>query len=778
MSRSSLSQLNPAQRAAVVDEGQALCIVAGAGSGKTRVMTERIMHLVTQRGVNPANILAVTFTNKAAREMRERVQRMLPEAGYALNVATFHSACARLLREYGASLGLSPYFSIYDQDESLRLVAQLWDGGSARREEVRAIYRGIERARNLGQDAASFEVSDFDIPGRHAQALIDPYQAALRRADAEDFSGLILDMVRLLEADGEPGRQIRARFRHILVDEYQDTNSIQARLVFALGRGADSITVVGDDDQSIYAWRGAGSDNLLQFSRSFPQAKVLRLEQNYRSTGRILAAANALIANNPDRLDKRLFTAGDDGEYLQLAACPDDRVEANWVAERIVEALGKGIALREIAVLYRTNAQSRAFEEQLRRRRLAYRVIGGMTFYSRQEVKDLIAYLRLAINPRSDVDLLRVLNVPSRGIGDTSRLRLVQAGQGQPLYAVLRDAKKLADAGLRSAAQKRLRAFAELLEDLGQRIVSLSADQAVKLVAEDAGLLEAYRREAEAGGAKADEALGRIENLSALVSAAQDFVVEATGLGQGAGLTDFLQQAALASDLEDLAEEQSDKESLSLMTLHAAKGLEFDCVLLTGLEDGLFPQGRDGGLDDSKRLEEERRLFYVGLTRAKKKLLLSYALRRRHFGEQRMAPMSRFIDELPRQLLHRDQSWDTQANNFGHAAARARAYPAANVYAQAPPSNPHQIPSWRRRSADQSSTREHLEMDLSAEFVDDMHEPSGSSALTVGARVLHASFGEGRVTAVEGQGPRGRLVILFADRSRRVLARYVTPTEG
>ena len=700
-------------------------------------------------------------------EIEERVERMLPEARGQLTVSTFHSICARLLREFGGFFGLSANFSIYDQDESMRLIAQLWDGGSARRDEVRGIYRHIEKARHQGWDSKSFELNDFDILARHARDLLDPYQAALRRADAEDFSGLILDVVRLLEAGGEESQRIRQRYRHILVDEYQDTNAIQARLVYALGRDADSITVVGDDDQSIYAWRGARSDNLLNFSHVFSDARVLRLEQNYRSTGNILAAANALISVNPERMDKQLFTSGDDGEKLQFARCPDDRFEARWVGEQISAALAEGIDAAQIAVLYRTNAQSRSFEEQLRRRRIPYRVVGGTNFYSRQEVRDLIAYLRLALKPSSDVDLLRVLNMPTRGIGETSRLRLIEAGRGQILYEVLRDAPALKKAGLRSAAQMRLRAFAELIDDMGQAIGKLEADQAVKLVAQRSGLLEHFERLAEAGGQKGDEAAARIENLSALVSAAQDFVAEASLRGEQAGLAGFLQEAALASDLEDVQYREETKDAVSLMTLHAAKGLEFDCVLLTGLEEGLFPQGRDGGLEDSQRVEEERRLCYVGLTRAKKRLLLSCAMRRRHFGEQRAAPVSRFVDELPRTLLARDQGFDSVVEGAAHLQRQARPY--ADV--------PTQVPSWRRAKAAQNAARDHLEMDLSADFIDDVQQ-SSSPGLAVGAKVSHASFGEGLVTAVDGQGARMRLEIRFADRSRRVLARYVSLLEG
>ncbi|MFH1808008.1 MAG: UvrD-helicase domain-containing protein [Pseudomonadota bacterium] len=750
----SLPPLNPQQDEAVQYDGHALCILAGAGSGKTRVITHRIVDLVQRRSAQASSVLAVTFTNKAAREMRERVERLLPGRGRALTVATFHSACARILREHGESVGLSPHFTIYDDEESARLVQQLLDGRSTSRQDARLVAREIERARNAGQDARSMEVSDFDVPGRRARELIDAYQAALRQADATDFAGLLLDVVRLLEADGPEARALQARYRHLLVDEYQDTNAVQARLVYALGRPAQSVTVVGDDDQSIYAWRGASADNLLDFLHGFPGAHTVRLEQNYRSTATILEAANAVIAHNPGRLEKKLFTAGPGGSPLRILGCDDDRNEAHRIVDCVAQHLRGGLRADQVAVLYRTNAQSRVIEDVMRRRRVPYRVVGGVHFYDRREVKDLVAYLRLAVNPRSDVDLLRVLNVPARGLGDTTRQRLVQAGarQGKPLHEVMGDTEALAALQVKSAAASRLRALAELIASLGHQVVDLGAEQAVRVVAMQCGLVEAFQQEAAQGGARGMEAAERLDNIGALVSAAHDFSLEAMAQGQAANLVAFLEEAALATDVES-SQVQADGEAVTLMTLHAAKGLEFDAVILCGLEEGLFPQGRDGGLDDPDRLGEERRLCYVGITRARQHLTLTWARRRQTFGETRPGKRSRFLDDIPAQLVVRGESG----------------------YRDAPPRRPSS-PRGQRPTGPPATRRDvDIDMDFGAEFIDDeIVRDLVVEGPRVGSRVHHATFGEGVVQALEGQGPQGRLVIQFGASIKRVVARYVT----
>ncbi|MBN2357857.1 MAG: UvrD-helicase domain-containing protein [Deltaproteobacteria bacterium] len=745
--------LNPQQLAAVLDESHALCILAGAGSGKTRVITYRIYDMVRRRGIAPGSILAVTFTNKAAREMRERVDRLLPGAGRGLTVATFHSACARLLREHGAAVGLSPGFTIYDEEDSARLVEQLLGSRSEGRLEARAIYRRIEQARNDGLGPEAMVISEFDLPGRRARELLEPYAAALRRADGCDFAGLLLEVLRLLEAGAEPARAIAARFRHLLVDEYQDTNRVQARLVHILGRPADSVTVVGDDDQSIYAWRGACADNLMDFMRAFPSARLVRLEQNYRSTQTILEVANAVIAPNPGRIPKRLFTRGDRGASLRILGTPDDRAEAQTVADEVDRAVRAGVAPDQVAVLYRTNAQSRPIEEVLRRRRRPYRVVGGVRFYDRKEVKDLVAYLRLCVNPRSDVDLLRVLNTPARGIGDTTRGLLVDAGRAQrrPLFEVLADGERLAAAGLKTAALARVRAFVDLLRGLAEEVSGVPADAAAHLAAQRSGLLGALEQVAGPGLAGA-EAADRLQNIGALVSAAHDFVAEARAGGQPDDVAAFLEAAALATDVESVSEEGPGSAPVTLMTLHAAKGLEFDAVVMCGLEEGLFPQARDGGLDDAERLAEERRLCYVGITRARRQLSLTYARARQTFGETHRCQRSRFLEDIPARLVERRQP--------------PPAAPTAVRYGSRPPRAT--VPGRPDVVLDE------IDMDFAADFVDDLRGCDFAGP-EVGARVRHATFGRGQVTAREGSGPNGRLVIRFEGCGiKRVVAKYVT----
>jgi len=764
--------LNPQQVAAVLDESHALCILAGAGSGKTRVITYRIHDMVQRRGVAPGSILAVTFTNKAAREMRERVEHLLPGAGRGLTVATFHSACARLLREHGEAVGLSPDFTIYDEDDSARLVEQLLGSRSEGRLEARAIYRRIEQARNDGQGPEAMAISDFDLPGRRARDLLGPYADALRRADGCDFAGLLFETLRLLEADGAPARAIRARFRHLLVDEYQDTNRVQARLVYLLGHQADSVAVVGDDDQSIYAWRGACADNLMDFLKTFPGARLVRLEQNYRSTQTILDAANAVISQNPGRIEKRLFTQGERGASLRIIGTPDDRIEAQVVVDEIERAIRSGVAPDQVAVLYRTNAQSRPIEEVLRKRRRPYRVVGGVRFYDRKEVKDLVAYLRLCVNPRSDVDLLRVINTPTRGIGDTTRSLLVELTRQQrrPLIEVLGDQAGLAAAGLKSAALTKVQAFVDLLRGMAEEVHGVSADAAAHTAAQRSGLLTALEQSAAGPGAAGVDGEDRLQNIGALVSAAHDFVAEARASGLPDDLGAFLENAALATDVEGGNTDNSAGPPVTLMTLHAAKGLEFDAVVMCGLEEGLFPQARDGGLDDVDRLAEERRLCYVGITRARRQLCLTYARSRQTFGEIRRGQRSRFLEDIPARLVERRQP---------AAGTGSPGRPRWSNDRAMHPARPLDPSSGSRRVAATAGGRadvvlDEIDMDFAADFVDD-RASLDESGPGVGAQVQHATFGRGTVTAREGLGPNGRLVIRFEGCGvKRVVAKYVS----
>jgi DNA helicase-2/ATP-dependent DNA helicase PcrA len=643
-------ELNPEQLEAVRHGHGPLLILAGAGSGKTRVLTYRIARLIQEEGVPPWSLLAVTFTNKAAGEMRERIERLTGQPARGRDapwVLTFHAFGARVLRRYADRLGLSRDFVIYDEADVKRLGRRVLDelGLDPERFKVEEALAAVERAKRAlkGAQHRGLEGSLKAFYGR--------YQAHLRRANALDFSDLIYLPNRLFDASLDVLAALRGRFGHVLVDEFQDTDQAQYRLLKHLCPPAErpDLCVVGDDDQSIYGWRGAHVQNILGFERDFPGCRVVKLEQNYRSTGRILEAAHALVARIPRRHPKRLWTEAPPGEPVELVCLGDEREEAEWVVSSLCEERQRGLRLGEVAVFYRTNAQSRALEEGLRRWAVPYRVVGGTRFFDRLEIRDLMAYLRLLLNPHSDLDLLRAINSPARGIGERTRERLgLQAGRLEvSLWEVLESGRLPEE--LRRAEADKLIAFRELVVALRRAAEGLPAAEVVRLVLERSGYAEALRRQAS------EEAQGRLENLRELVSAAADF---AEDTGEEA-LGDFLEHVALVTDVDELGEEA---EAVTLMTLHAAKGLEFDRVFMVGLEDGLLPHrrslqaeeervlGLDAAREDASQglgLEEERRLCYVGMTRARKRLSLTWAGRRTVYGRTESHPPSRFLSDLP-----------------------------------------------------------------------------------------------------------------------------------
>src|SRR5215470_7842072 len=566
-------------------------VLAGAGSGKTRVLVSRIAHLV-ENGVEGRRILAVTFTNKAAGEMRERLTALLGEATRPMWIGTFHAVCARLLRIYADKAGLSRDFAIFDDDDQKRVVkAVLGELKVSDRITPRAVLSRIDRARNAGEDPAQLFSRDYvdDV----ARRVFPLYAERLQKENACDFNDLLLKVLELC-AHPEVGPALERRFAHVLVDEFQDTNRVQYDLARHLARGAGNLCVVGDDDQSIYSWRGAEPKNLLEFDRDFPTAKVVKLERNYRSTGMILDAANAVIAHNIFRHKKALWTERAGGEPILLEECADERAEAELVAQAII-GLRRSENRREgdFAVLYRTHAQSRVFEEVLRARRLPYRVVGGTSFFQRREVKDITEYLRLVGNPAADSAFERVVNVPTRGIGDTTveRIGIYARAQGVPLLEASRSVVAGADAGIGPAAARKLEAFVHLMDDL-RALVSAGGPIAT-LVAQVIERTE-YRARLEID----DKVDGpeRVRNLNELVAAAAAYDAE---VGEGGTLTGFNERIALTGNAD---EKDGRGESITLMTIHAAKGLEFPVVLLSGLEEGTFPSLRDG--DEAKDLEE------------------------------------------------------------------------------------------------------------------------------------------------------------------------------
>jgi DNA helicase-2/ATP-dependent DNA helicase PcrA len=700
--------LNPAQQDAVVHTDGALLVLAGAGSGKTRVIAHRIAYLIA-RGVDPRRILAVTFTNKAAEEMAQRVETLL--AGWGVRaplVATFHAACVRILRAEIHHLGYPRHFLIYDEDDRLSLVRELIreTGLDERAWPPQAAVSRISRAKNQLQDAEAVSAAAGTPRERELARLFTRYEARLRAAGALDFDDLLGLTVRLWERHPEVLGYYRNLWRYVLVDEYQDTNAAQYRLLRLLTGGHGNLCVVGDPDQSIYRFRGADLRNILDFERDFPECRVVRLEQNYRSTGQILEIAAAVIAHNQARKEKTLWTENDRGEPARLFRAWDEVEEAAWVARSVAGLRAEGVGLDEVAVFYRTNAQSRVLEDAFRTLGLPYHIVGSVRFYERKEVKDALAYLRLALNPQDDLAFTRAIGMPPRGVGRATlgRLAEIAVRERLPLSAA---AAGPAAAEIGGKAGRTLREFAGLRERLAGLLAGAGPlAERVSALVDAAGLREALRRESTA------EAESRLENLDELCVAAGEFEAR-QGQGDPAA---FLDSVALLSDVDELSEARA---AVTLMTLHSAKGLEFPAVFLTGLEEGVFPHAR--ALEDAEGVEEERRLAYVGLTRAKRRLFLSYAAQRRLGAFGGMREPSRFLLEMPAEALVA----------VGGGARRAP-----------------------------TTVREPTPAEADAD----------DSPLRVGARVRHARWGEGLVVGVRKDGDDVLVTVNFAAVGKKRLA--------
>jgi DNA helicase-2/ATP-dependent DNA helicase PcrA len=638
-----LEGLNPEQREAVQATEGPLLVLAGAGSGKTRVLTNRVAWLIGVCGIAPEAILAVTFTNKAAGEMRERVVKLLGPDAEGVWLSTFHSSCVRILRREIGQLGRSRGFVIYDEDDSLGLVREaLRRHGRDPKEEARALRWRIDQWKNAGllPAAAAERAEDLDSEG--SAEVYATYQRLLAEANALDFGDLLLLTVELFERFPEVLRHYQERWQYVLVDEYQDTNRVQYRLVNQLAGGHRNLCVVGDPDQSIYRWRGADVRNILDFERDFPDAKVVKLERNYRSTQRILSGAGAVVENNPGRPAKRMVTDRGEGERIAVYAARDDRDEAQFVVRGILEAVREGgRSYGQCAVFYRTNAQSRPIEEELLKYDVPYVVVGGVRFYERAEVKDALAYLRLLVNPADAAALRRIVNRPARGIGKTTleRAEALATERGLSLLDGLR-AFAASDPGRAGTA---VRGFLALLESLAGEVLGAAPAEAIARVLERSGTLRALEAEAT------PEAQARLENLRELLLGAEDFAAANADQADGRGpLEQFLDQVALVSDL-DSAELRHDR--VSLMTVHSAKGLEFPVVYVVGLEEGVFPH--QASSHDPRALEEERRLCYVAMTRAMERLTLCWAHERRRYGSRSFGTPSRFLREIPSSLVER-----------------------------------------------------------------------------------------------------------------------------
>jgi DNA helicase-2/ATP-dependent DNA helicase PcrA len=721
-----LSSLNSRQREAVVHEGGPLVVFAGAGSGKTRVITFRVAQLIATHDVAPWRILAVTFTNKAAGEMRERLLSLLGEQGAAVQVGTFHATCARLLRRYGESSGLSKDFTIYDDQDQQALVKRVLRdlGLDEKRYQPKAMAGRINRAKQEVQGPDQIETPD--AWSEVVRRVYTSYEARLQQANALDFGDLIYRTVRALESDAAFRDAIVGRFSHVLVDEFQDTNHAQFRLVRLLSEGHRNLCVVGDDDQSIYRWRGADRRNILDFRASFPDATLVKLEQNYRSTQRILRAANAVIARNTDREPKELWTDNPEGDPILVVRTMDERDEARLVVRGVRELSSQGNRLSDVAVFYRTHAQSRVIEESLRSANIGYRIVGGMRFYDRAEVKDLLAYLRVMTNPADDMSLLRIINTPTRGIGKTTINRLLDfaAQFGQSLSDLLEDDAMLGQ--FRSGARKRLEAFRGLMSTLGDVAASGAplGEVGAELV-QQSGYAEMLQHD------DTPEADARFQNIQELVASMDEFQSERPE----STLAEFLENVTLQTS----ADEQTGGDRVTLMTVHAAKGLEFPVVMVTGLEEQVFPFKGIDPWEDPEELEEERRLAYVAFTRAEQRLVLSFAAVRRIFGQQRVGIPSRFLTELPAE----DIEW---------IGART--------------SSPARAPASEERQYEPSES-----------YVDysEGSDLSDLEGLRRGTQVRHPKFGVGEVREVM-QGSPPRVSVHFPGwGTRKIIASYLEP---
>ena len=645
-----LADLNEAQREAVLATEGPVLVVAGAGSGKTRVLTHRIAHLVTACGVKPQEILAITFTNKAAGEMKERLEGILGDIAPRMWVMTFHAACGRILRREAQRLGYRSNFTIYDQADQVRLVKQCLEEleRDPKRFVPRGIHTQISNAKNqlIGPDEYKTRVASFyDQTVADAYAL---YQRRLFTSNAVDFDDLIMLTVDVLERFPEALERWQKAFRYVLVDEYQDTNHAQYRLLQLLAGKHKNVFAVGDPDQSIYAFRGADIRNILEFERDFPGGRLIALEQNYRSTNAVLRAANAVITNNRERKPKNLWSELGEGDPVRVLEVEDEHAEARFVAAEVASLIDEAFAGSEIAVFYRTNAQSRVLEDVLVRQEIPYQVIGGPRFYERAEIKDAIAYLQVIDNAYDAVSLTRIANRPRRGIGDASlaRLQTFADSQGISLWEALDRAD---EAGVGAAPLKAVDRFRTLMQSSMAGALELTVPELLERVLDKSGYLESLEAE------RTVEAQGRIENLLELVGVAREYQVQA----EEPTLSEFLQQISLYSDQDELSAERS---LVSLMTLHNAKGLEFRAVFLIGMEEGVFPHSRS---IEEQGLEEERRLAYVGLTRAKERLTLTHASSRSLWGARGFNLPSRFLDELPQDEIERDRLRPASWSGYG-----------------------------------------------------------------------------------------------------------------
>ncbi len=712
-------QLNPMQRKAVETTEGPLLILAGAGSGKTRALTHRIAYLIEEKGVNPWNILAITFTNKAAGEMRDRVDRLVSFGAESVWVSTFHSACVRILRRHIEGLGYTTNFTIYDGDDQKTLMRQIlkrldMDPKTYREKAV------LSQVSSLKNELVSFEEYSARAAGNFRDSQVaeiyTAYQEELKKNNALDFDDLLVKTVELLQSDRDVREYYQNRFQYIMVDEYQDTNHAQFKLIELLAGKHGNLCVVGDDDQSIYRFRGADIRNILEFEAEYPGAQVIRLEQNYRSTKTILEAANQIISNNEGRKEKRLWTENEEGEKLRICAFETGADEAEAIAGEVASL---HISYRDIAVLYRTNAQSRLLEERFVHKNIPYQVVGGVNFYQRKEIKDILAYLKTIDSGMDDLAVQRIINVPRRGIGATSIGKVMNFAGAHNLrfYEALKESDLIDTLG---KVHGKIKGFVDVIENLRAQASALDLPDLIEAVIRDTG----YEDELKNDDAVSVQA--RMENIQELINKAADFSIRAKEKEDLLGR--FLEEVALVADIDRTSEEE---DRVLLMTLHSAKGLEFSRVYIAGMEDGLFPSGKSVNAEDDSLLEEERRLAYVGVTRAKKALVLTWSRRRMVNGESRWCKPSRFLEEIPVKLQEHFQTSAWPSRQEGGDTVQQQP---ANGGKRSPYSAPKAVfgeDAYTRNIGKQFTVTKAVSLDYQA-----------------GDRVSHVKYGDGTVTAV------------------------------
>ncbi len=758
---SAAEPLNPEQRFAVEHVEGPLLVLAGAGSGKTRVLTVRVARLIDEHGVPPERVLAVTFTNKASGEMKERIRLLLGRDPTGAWIGTFHSLGARILRRHADALGWDSNFTIFDAEESLREVKRVMEaqGLDTKRWSPKALRAALSDAKNqlISPEAFVAEHGDgFDLFLKTAARIYPEYQSFLKSQNAFDFDDLLVKPVELFETHPEVLGRYQQRFAFVLVDEYQDTNHAQFRFLEAVARVHRNLMVVGDDDQSIYGWRGADIRNILEFEETYPGTKVVRLEQNYRSTQTILAAANGVIRWNLNRKEKTLRTDRESGTPITLVATADERDEAGWVTGEVERGLIEGEvgAYRDVAVLYRTNAQSRALEDALRRNGIPYQIVGGVRFYERREIQDVLSYLRLISNPLDMAAFERVVNYPRRGVGK-STLEKLRGWAHQGGVSLLEASGRAAEiTELSTGGARGLGRFVDLIQDFSARAMRLAVGPLIEELVAELDLLARLIEEGPEGG-------DRVENVKELIAGATDFEASLPEEWEGEApdrfteLDLFLQQVALVTDLD---RHDPGSDAVTLMTLHNAKGLEFPAVFISGLEDGLFPLAR--AYDEPAQLEEERRLFYVGITRAENRLFMSWARERRRAGEFMVCRLSPFVEDIPAELLETRRSGRLQRERNAvrlQGASRGRGARGGGF-------------------GEEAREGEAWEVDQ-REFEDDLNQDLAH--LVKGERVVHQNFGSGKVVKVAGYGRDVKVTVDFDSVGRkRLLARYAGLERG